>query len=162
MPATSAPSPEAVPEIRAVPEIPEILAPRAPDARKRRETARGARAAMILATLALLPACASVSAHMDTRTSGRFESSAVAFTILSIDLPSPALDIARGNASDMRLTNMQVTEVETTPGWGWWDWVLDIIGVRKVRVRGTWGFSGEEPGTGGATTEGAGSAPPGS
>lgn len=111
--------------------------------------------ALSVAALSML-SCASVSATRETQTSGRFESTAVAFTILSIDLPEPALDIARGNASDMRLTNMQVTEVETTPGFGWWDWVLDIVGVRKVRVSGTWGFTGDEPGAAGAT---AGSSP---
>ena len=36
-----------------------------------------------------------------------------------------------------------------TPDWGWWDWVLDIISVRWARVRGTWGFTGEEAGTAG-------------
>ena len=116
----------------------------------------GTRAAAAGLALAVLAAsCASVSATRDTQTSGRFESSAVAFTILSIDVPDPALDIARGNASDMRLTNMQVTEVEITPGFGWWDWVLDIIGVRKARVRGTWGFTGEEPGAAGASAAGS-------
>jgi hypothetical protein len=125
--------------------------------------ARSARRASAAAALAfLLGACASVSATRETQTSGRFESTAVAFTILSIDLPQPALDIARGNASDMRLTNMQVTEVKITPGFGWWDWVLDIIGIRKVRVRGTWGFTGAEPGAGGATGATSGSGADGS
>jgi hypothetical protein len=101
----------------------------------------------VLAALAL-GACASISITRDTQTSGRFESRATAFTILSIDVPKPALNIARDNASDARLTNMQVTDVGVTPDLGWWDWVLDIIGVRRARVRGTWGFTGDEPGAG--------------
>lgn len=97
--------------------------------------------------LASLGSCASIEITRDTLTSGRFKSSGVAFTLLSIDMPKPAVNIARDNASDARLTNMQVTEVVRTPELGWWDWLLDIIGVRKVTVRGTWGFTGQEAGT---------------
>jgi hypothetical protein len=104
-----------------------------------------ARVAAALSALHLA-ACASISIQRDTETSGRFESSGTAFTILSIDLPKPALNIARDNASDARLTNMQVTDVAVTPDLGWWDWLLDIVGVRRARVRGTWGFTGDEPG----------------
>ena len=97
--------------------------------------------------LASLGSCASIEITRDTLTSGRFKSTGTAFTILSIDLPKPAVNIARDNASDARLTNMQVNEVVRTPHLGWWDWLLDIIGVRKVTVRGTWGFTGQEPGS---------------
>jgi hypothetical protein len=41
---------------------------------------------------------------------------------------------------------MQVTEILRRPDLGDWDWLLDIIGVRYVRIVGTWGFTGEEPG----------------
>lgn len=96
----------------------------------------------LAATLLLAASCASIDITRDTQTSGRFESTGWAFTILSIDLPKPALNIARDNASDARLTNMQVTGTVVTPDWGWWNWVLDIISVRFAMVSGTWGFSG--------------------
>ncbi len=86
--------------------------------------------------------CASVEFTRETQTSGRFRSSAWAFTILSIDIPKQALDIARENASDSRLTNLQVESAKVSPNWGWADWLLDIIGVRRARITGTWGFSG--------------------
>ncbi len=97
-------------------------------------------------SLALLGSCASIDITRDTQTSGHFESTGTAFTILSIDVPKPALNIARDNAADARLTNMQVTEILRRPDLGDWDWLLDIIGVRYVRIVGTWGFTGEEPG----------------
>ena len=101
--------------------------------------------AAALATLALSSSgCASVSFERETSTSGTFESSGWAFTFVSIDLPRPALQIARENASDAGLANMRVEEAYVTPDWGWWNWVLDIISVRKARVRGTWGYDGEE------------------
>jgi hypothetical protein len=97
-------------------------------------------------TVALACSCASIDITRDTQTSGHFESTGTAFTILSIDVPKPALNIARDNAADARLTNMQVTEILRRPDLGDWDWLLDIIGVRYVRIVGTWGFTGEEPG----------------
>lgn len=102
----------------------------------------------ILLALASLASCASIDITRETQTSGRFESTGTAFTILSIDLPKPALNIARDNAADARLTNMQVTDIERTPDLGSWDWLLDILGVRYVRIVGTWGFTGQEPGNG--------------
>ncbi|MBM3989728.1 MAG: hypothetical protein FJ298_01840 [Planctomycetes bacterium] len=92
--------------------------------------------------------CASIDITRDTQTSGRFESTGAAFTILSIDLPKPALNIARDNAADARLTNMQVTDIVRRPDLGSWDWLLDILGVRFVRIEGTWGFTGAEAGNG--------------
>jgi hypothetical protein len=99
-------------------------------------------AALALACLAL--GCASVEFTRETQTSGRFKSSAWAFTVLSIDLPKQAIDIARENASDARLTNLVVESVKVTPNLGWWDWLLDIVGVRRARITGTWGFAGAE------------------
>jgi len=87
--------------------------------------------------------CASVSFERETLTSGTFESSGLAFTILSIDLPKSAIDIARENASDARQPNTQVTDAKVLPYLGWFDWVLDIVGVRYAEVSGTWGFPPE-------------------
>ena len=98
---------------------------------------------LALAALAL-SACTSLSIERDTLTSGTFESRAWGFTILSWDLPKAALDTARENASDTRLLNLQVEEVDITPDWGWWNWVLDILSVRVATIRGTWGFRGNE------------------
>lgn len=101
-----------------------------------------------LAALALalsLCGCASIDLTRDTQTSGRFVSKGFAFTIASIDVPRPALLIARDNAVDARLTNMQVTHSKVTPDLGWWDWLFDIIGLRWATIEGTWGFSGEAP-----------------
>lgn len=92
--------------------------------------------------LSLLGSCASVEFQRSTETSGTFESHATSFTLFSIDMPKEALQIARENAADAGLANMHVTEVAVTPEWGWWNWVLDIVSVRKATVRGTWGFDG--------------------
>lgn len=101
-----------------------------------RPLARG----LAAAALALpLWACGSIELRRDTLTSGRFESSGVALTVLSRDLPKPAVDIARENARDARLPNMQVEEVRVRPNLGGFDWLLDILGLRFARIRGTWG-----------------------
>lgn len=93
--------------------------------------------------LGLGSSCASVSFERETATSGTFESTGLAFTILSIDLPKSAIDIARENASDARQPNTQITDATVTPYLGWFDWLLDIVGVRYARVSGTWGFEPE-------------------
>lgn len=95
------------------------------------------------ASLLALGACASVEFDRTTETSGTFESVGWAFTVLSIDVPKPALQIARENASDSNLANMSVDEVRVTPNLGWWDWLLDLISVRRAVIRGRWGFEGE-------------------
>jgi hypothetical protein len=41
---------------------------------------------------------------------------------------------------------MQVTSSSVTPDLGWWDWLVDIIGIRWARIEGTWGFSGAQAG----------------
>ncbi len=104
-----------------------------------------------------LAGCASIELTRETQSSGSFVSKGFAFTIASIDIPRPALLIARDNAADARLTNMRVTHSSVTPDLGWWDWLLDIIGVRWAKIEGTWGFSGEPAGE--LSGEDAGAAP---
>lgn len=95
------------------------------------------------ALLCLAASCASVTFERTSETSGTFESSGLAFTLLSIDIPKSALNIARENAADANLPNMEVQEARVRPYLGWGDWLLDIIGIRKAYIRGTWGFDGE-------------------
>jgi hypothetical protein len=108
----------------------------------KRRTARGR--GLLLALPLALASCASLEFTQDTQTSGRFRSTGVAFTILAIDIPKTAEQIARENASDANLANTIVEEAVVYPYLGWFDWLLDIIGVRWARVTGTWGFPGEE------------------
>ena len=91
-----------------------------------------------------LASCSSLEFKRDTQTSGSFRATGLAFTIISIDLPKAALDIARENASDSRATNLQVTRAKVSPNLGWFDWLFDIIGVRRAVIEGTWGFDGSE------------------
>ncbi|MFT5049629.1 MAG: hypothetical protein ACI8QZ_001022 [Chlamydiales bacterium] len=103
----------------------------------------GSRTTRALLLLPLLAAsCASLHIERDTATSGRFVSKGFAMTIASIDLPKPAIDIARENASDAKLQNMQVELTRVTPYFGWFDWVFDIIGIRFAKISGTWGYPG--------------------
>ncbi len=95
---------------------------------------------LILAPL-VLGSCASLKFDRDTQTSGTFESTGLAVTLVSFDLPKGALLIARENASDANLANMIVTETTVIPYLGPMDWLLDIIGVRWARVRGTFGVA---------------------
>lgn len=90
-----------------------------------------------------LAACASVHFERDTETSGTFESSGVAFTIVKIDLPKGALDIARENAADSNLPNMIIEEVLVVPYLGPLDFLLDVISVRYARIRGRWGLASD-------------------
>lgn len=106
----------------------------------RQSAARFAAGALLVASLT---GCASVQFDRETTTSGTFTSSGVAFTFLSIDMPKRAIDIARENVSDARQPNTQVTDASVWPYLGWFDWVLDIVGVRYARVSGTWGFPPE-------------------
>jgi hypothetical protein len=100
-------------------------------------------ACALACALLALASCASVSFDRDTQTSGTFKSKGFAVTLLSIDLPKGALDIARENAADANLANMVVREVTVTPDLGWFDWILDIVGMRWATVQGTWGFAPE-------------------
>lgn len=109
---------------------------------------RAARLALAGAGLALLASgCSTVKFYRNTETSGTFRSSGLAFTLLSVDIPKTASDIARENVTDTRLPNIEITEVFVFPYLGPADWLLDFISVRYAVVRGTWGFSGE-PATG--------------
>jgi hypothetical protein len=92
----------------------------------------------------LLASCSSLDIHRTTETSGTFESTGLAVTVLSIDLPKASRDIARENASDTRLNNLRITDSKTVPYLGPVDWLLDIIGVRWTKISGTWGFDGQE------------------
>lgn len=103
---------------------------------------RAVRRATLAVTLALaISSCASVSFTRETETSGRFQSSGIAFTLLSFDFPKRAIDIARENASDARQPNMQVDRERIFPSLGPFDWLLDIIGIRYAKVSGSWGFA---------------------
>jgi len=100
-----------------------------------------------LATTALLPVllclaagCSSLKFERTSESSGTFVSKGVALTVFSIDIPKSALNIARENASDANLPNMEVSEAVVTPHLGWFDWLFDIIGIRRARIEGTWGF----------------------
>lgn len=100
-------------------------------------------AARLVCLAALLAAsCASLEFDRDSATSGTFTSKGLALTVASIDIPKPAIDIARENASDAKLQNMQVNKVVVFPYLGWFDWLLDIVGVRYAKISGTWGYSG--------------------
>jgi hypothetical protein len=110
-----------------------------PTARLLRRTPRLAACATLLV---LASACASLEFRRDTQTSGTFTSRGWAFTILSFDIPKTAEQIARENASDANLANMQVTDLFLAPWFGPLDWLLDILGVRYCRIDGTWGFPG--------------------
>lgn len=105
-----------------------------------RRRSRGARLA--LAAALLTASCASLEFDRDTATSGTFTSRGLALTFGSIDVPKPAIDIARENASDAKVHNMQVEKVVVFPYLGWFDWVLDIVGVRYARISGSWGYPG--------------------
>lgn len=101
----------------------------------------GLAAAFVLAIA--LASCSSLSIEPKTQTSGTFTSSGFGFTILSWDFPKSALDIARENASDARLTNIEVQRTRVFPYLGPLDWIFDIIGFRYATISGTWGFPGK-------------------
>jgi hypothetical protein len=109
----------------------------APPPRLRR--AGVAAALMLAATIA--SGCSSLSHERTTGSSGTFSSTGFAFTIFSIDLPKGAQLIARENASDANLPNMEVTSTVTVPYLGPFDWILDIISFRWSKIEGTWGYA---------------------
>jgi hypothetical protein len=102
-------------------------------------------ASIVALAVSATTSCAHLSFERDTATSGTFESSGLAVTLISFDLPKGAMLIARENASDANLANMVVTETYVVPYFGPFDWILDIVGVRYARVRGTWGAKPKEP-----------------
>ena len=95
-------------------------------------------AALLTLSLAI-SSCASLDVTRDTETSGSFRSSGRSFTFLSWDMPRPAAQIAHSNVADTGLPNIEVTKASVTD-WGWFDWILEIVGVRSAKVRGTWGY----------------------
>ena len=97
----------------------------------------------VLAALlgASVASCSSLSFERTTETSGTFRSTGLAFTIFAIDLPKGSQLIARENASDANLANMEVQETVTFPYLGPLDWILDIISFRYSRIEGTWGYA---------------------
>lgn len=102
------------------------------------------RCACVLAlSLVALASCSSLSFQRKTETSGTFSSSGWALTLLSVDIPKGALQIARENASDSNLANLQVEKVLVVPDLGGFNWILDIFSIRYARIEGTWGFSGK-------------------
>lgn len=109
----------------------------------RRRASSGLGAVALLLCSALAAGCASVEFTRETETSGRFESTGIAFTLFAYDFPKRSIDIARENASDSRQPNMQVEEEWTFPSLGPVDWILDLIGIRYSKVSGSWGFKPE-------------------
>lgn len=107
-----------------------------------RSASRPRRALGALALALVLCSCSSLSITRETQTSGTFRSRAWAMTILSWDLPRPAMNIARENIADTRLVNLQVERAKVTPDNPYFNWLLDVLGVRVATITGTWGFSG--------------------
>lgn len=101
-------------------------------------------AALALAVSALGTSCSSMEFTRESETHGTFYANGVAVTILSIDLPRRAVDIARENLSDARQPNMVIEKEVSFPYLGWFDWILDIFSVRFASVSGTWGFAPPE------------------
>src|SRR5262249_38641197 len=100
------------------------------------------------ALLLVLPSCANLSFQRDTETSGTFESSGFAVTLISFDLPKSAMMIARENASDTNLPTTIVSDTAVFPSLGSFDWIVDVVGMRDARVRGTWGATPKDAGNG--------------
>lgn len=100
-------------------------------------------ACLLPLSLAALASCSSLSFQRKTETSGTFSSSGWALTFLSVDIPKGALQIARENASDSNLANLQVEKVLVVPDLGGFNWILDIFSIRYARIEGTWGFAGK-------------------
>lgn len=92
----------------------------------------------------LLGACSSVHFERTTESSGTFEATGTGVTLFGVDIPRSAMNQARENASDAGLHNMVVTEAKVSPHWGFFDFFLEIISVRKATIRGTWGYE-EDP-----------------
>ena len=97
-----------------------------------------------LLLLLVLPACASLNTKATSSTSGEYSSSAISFTILAFDLPSPALEMARNNAADIGQPNILVEKETVFPYLGRLDWILDILCIRFAKVTGTWGYPPED------------------
>ena len=106
---------------------------------------RPIRNALLAALLALtFSACSSLDFQRTSPRAGTFTASALTFTFLSFDFPGDAAVVARGNVSDARQPNTVITNETVLPYLGWFDWLLDIIGLRYARLEGTWGFEDVE------------------
>jgi hypothetical protein len=101
---------------------------------------RPGRIAAVALLLVTVSACSSMSFTRKSETHGEFYANGVAVTILGIDLPRSAVDIARENLSDARQPNMRVREELVFPYFGVVDWILDIFSIRYASISGTWGF----------------------
>jgi hypothetical protein len=99
--------------------------------------------ALLLVVAGAASGCSSLSFQRQTETSGTFRSSGWAVTLLSVDIPKSAIQIARENASDSNMANMQVEKVLIVPDFGGFNWILDIFSIRYAKIEGTWGFSGK-------------------
>jgi hypothetical protein len=99
--------------------------------------------ALILSLASAASGCSSLSFQRQTETSGTFSSSGWALTLLSADIPKSALQIARENASDSNMANLQVEQVLIVPDFGGFNWILDLFSIRYARIEGTWGFDGK-------------------
>lgn len=100
-------------------------------------------AAAAACTWVLTTACISADfqVNRETETSGRFDSTARSWTILSWDFPKDAELIARENISDARLTNVRIEAIDRRPDWIWWlAWIPELLWSPSCRITGTWGF----------------------
>ena len=95
---------------------------------------------LLLVVLIVTTSCSSMSFTRESETHGKFYANGISITLLSIDLPRAALDIARENLSDARQPNMRIEEETVFPYLGWFDWIFDIVGIRYGSISGTWGF----------------------
>lgn len=95
----------------------------------------------LAACAALAPSCASVKFERETPTSGTFESSAWAFTLISFDLPGPALQIAQRNVSSSGQPNLVIEKSLVVPHLFFLDFLLDIVSIRYAKISGTWGYA---------------------
>lgn len=94
---------------------------------------------MLLVLAVSSSGCASLEVERTTETSGTFRSSAWSFTLLSFDIPAPALSTALGNAADSGRPDLVIEEETVAPYLWFCDWLLEIVGVRYAVVTGTWG-----------------------
>lgn len=100
---------------------------------------RSSVAALIAITVLSGAGCSSLNFEPQGEGYGTFTSSATAFTLVSYDLPAPALLVARGNAADSGQPNLLIEKEFVFPYLGRFDWILDILMIRYARVTGTWG-----------------------
>ena len=81
-----------------------------------------------------------MSFSRQSETHGEFYANGISITVLGIDLPRSAIDIARENLSDARQPNMRIEDETIFPNLGWFNWILEIVSIRFGSISGTWGF----------------------